>query len=210
MQKLKSSIIVIAVFFILPLLGNPALLLHWKVWALIICSLAIWFSQPSISTKEAGVNHKSDQHTVWIILALSGISVIAPLVQWAYLESSNNLLATLLGSALIIGGVSFRIWAIQTLGKCFTSIVKITDGHRVITTGPYAIVRHPSYLGAWLAIVGCGVFLGAFTGALIAAISMSVAYYFRITAEEQTLVEAFGDAYKDYQRNTKRIVPLVW
>jgi len=71
-------------------------------------------------------------------------------------------------------------------------------------------VRHPSYLGAWLALVGCGLFLGAFAGALVAAFSMSIAYYFCITAEEKTLLSTFGDDYRDYQKRTKRLLPLVW
>ena len=197
-------------YFVLPLAGHPALLLHWKVLSILTASLIIWFSQPAITVEDAEANRKNDRNTVLFIIGLSGIAIVAPLIEWAYFNPSESRMATIVGVVLIVGGTAFRYWSIQTLGQFFTATVQVQGEQRIITSGPYAIVRHPSYLGSFLAVFGFGILLGAFVGAFIAALSMGIAYYMRINAEERTLVEAFGDIYRTYQLRTKRLVPGLW
>lgn len=213
MKKIKSAVVLILLYFVLPLIGNPALLLHWKVLFILASCLVIWFSQPPITVEDAEANRKKDRNTVLIIIGLSGVAIIAPLIEWAYFGNSgrnSSLAATLSGLVLITGGTAFRYWSIRTLGQFFTATVQVQGEQRIITSGPYALVRHPSYLGSFLAVVGFGVLLGAFGGAFIAALSMGIAYYLRIEAEERTLVEAFGDIYRRYQQHTNRMVPGLW
>src|SRR5262249_19250389 len=77
-----------------------------------------------------------------------------------------------LGLCFIAGGLALRIWAIGTLGRAFTSTVQIQKGQVLVSTGPYRLVRHPSYLGAYGTFLGCAVFLQAWIGLVVAAACM--------------------------------------
>lgn len=110
----------------------------------------------------------------------------------------------------IVIGLIFRVWAIRQLGNHFTATVQILDGHQLITSGPYQLIRHPSYLGAFMAFVGIGLLLNAFWGGIVSGTAMSTAYYFRIIAEEKTLIQYFGSDYLKYKEQTKMLIPCVW
>lgn len=115
-----------------------------------------------------------------------------------------------LGSLLMMWiGISIRLWSFWTLGRFFTFRVSIQSGHRLITSGPYRFVRHPSYSGFLLALIGVvlprqnGLSLIVFTSIIGAVIA------YRIWVEEQQLTSALGDEYRAYARRTKRLVPFV-
>ncbi len=114
------------------------------------------------------------------------------------------------GLALMWAGLAFRAWSIQHLGGLFMAVVVILPDHRLVTTGPYRYLRHPSYTGALLAAVGFGIALGHWTSllALVAAWSAGLAY--RIRVEESALRRTFGPDYDDYCSRTRRLLPLVF
>ncbi len=109
-----------------------------------------------------------------------------------------------------MGGTVFRVWCIRTLGNYFTATVQTQANQKVITTGAYSIIRHPSYLGAYLAVVGSSVLLYAYWGIVFSIIIMFLAYWYRIKVEEETLVNEFGDEYRSYQKRTNRLFPFVY
>jgi protein-S-isoprenylcysteine O-methyltransferase Ste14 len=116
-----------------------------------------------------------------------------------------------LGYALLITGMVGLTWA-QAVNKFFEPTVRIqTDrGHKVIDTGPYAIVRHPGYVSAYLLFVGIPLALGSLWAALIPAILMVPALVLKTLWEDQTLQEELP-GYKGYaQRVRYRLVPGVW
>jgi protein-S-isoprenylcysteine O-methyltransferase Ste14 len=96
------------------------------------------------------------------------------------------------------------------LGKHFTATVQLQKGHRLITNGPYGIIRHPSYLGALIALIGSAIFLNSLVGTITAVAAMMIAYLVRINAEEKMLVNSFGNRYREYQKNTKKLIPFIW
>lgn len=174
--------------------------------------LAIWATQPPVSKKETMDNRDRDKFSVLLIIAMSIISVAVAIIDWAYfmVPYIDNKLLTGIGSIVIVAGIAFRVWAIRTLGKHFTPTVQLKQDHELITSGPYSIVRHPSYLGAMWAIVGTSVFLNSITGILVSFTCMFVAYYIRIATEEKALSELFGQKYRDYQANVKKLLPFIW
>lgn len=111
---------------------------------------------------------------------------------------------TLFGVGLIV-----RWAAIIYLGRFFTVNVSIAEDHKLITTGPYRFVRHPSYTGSLLIFIGYGLCMlnGYSFVALLAPIS--AAFVWRIHVEEAALRAAFGDRYKSYAVKTRRIIPGV-
>jgi len=212
MKKGIFTIVAILLLNIAPLAGKPDLIFHYKSILLAIAAACLWMSQPAFSSQEAKRDKNSDRFSILVILISSSVSVVASVVEWAYVNDAReySLWITLVGACLLIVGISIRVWAIQTLGKHFTATVMLTEGHQLVRSGPYQWVRHPSYLGAFMAIIGCPVFLNAPWATLIAAVSMTIAYYLRIGVEEEMLSAYFGTQYQDYMKHTKRIIPFIW
>jgi protein-S-isoprenylcysteine O-methyltransferase Ste14 len=211
MRKIILASISNILMIIIPLLGNPSLILHGKILCIITGSVFMWLTQPPVSIKETSDKKSSDRFSVVLILLMSLISVVVPVVDWAYFSGNQNNIGsfTLLGIFMIIVGISFRAWAVNTLGKYFTATVQITDGHQLVQSGPYRLVRHPSYTGAFIALIAGGVILESLVGFIISCIAMMIAYYVRITLEEKELIARFGNEYRVYKEKTKMLIPYV-
>ncbi len=212
MKKLVFTVTFIFLLNIAPLLAKPELILHYKTLVLVVAAACLWLSQPGFSTAEAKRDKKSDRCSILVILVMISISVVAAVVEWAYWDKAKEISPyyTIAGALLLTLGIAIRVWAIQTLGKHFTATVTLTDGHQLVKSGPYQWVRHPSYLGAFMAILGSAVFLNAGWASLVAVVSMTFAYYLRIGVEEKMLSEYFGEQYLAYSKHTKRIIPFIW
>jgi protein-S-isoprenylcysteine O-methyltransferase Ste14 len=212
MKKIAGLVIYLFLGYAIPLAGNPELLLNNKILFLMLCCGVIVFTQPAMDASEAKEKSATDRQTFWLILGLSLTGMVAPLIDWAYFQADQSLISpiTFIGGFLIIFGIFIRVWAIRILGKFFTATVQIHEDHQLIQQGPYKLIRHPSYLGAFMAFIGSALFLNSPIGALIAAIAMLTAYYYRIKTEESVLLKAFGSQYVRYQKNTKKLIPLVW
>jgi protein-S-isoprenylcysteine O-methyltransferase Ste14 len=119
--------------------------------------------------------------------------------------------AELAALLLLWGGVGLRVWSFHTLGRYFTFTVQTSRDQPVIANGPYRVVRHPSYTGLLLAILGVAVVaLGNWLGVVILEALAVVAVVYRIHVEEGALLRTLGDDYRDYARSRKRLVPFVW
>ena len=212
MKKFLLASISNIVMIVLPLLGKPSLIFHYKIILIIVGSICMWLTQPPVTVKETTDKKSSDKSSVILILFMSFISVVAPVIDWAYFKTEQDSFSviTLIGICFIVIGISFRAWAVNRLGKFFTATVQIKEDHNLITSGPYTIVRHPSYSGAFMAIVAGGIVLESVIGFVISVIAMSIAYYVRIGIEEKELIACFGNDYIQYKKRTKMIIPYVW
>ena len=114
------------------------------------------------------------------------------------------------GIALMLAGLAFRFYAMATLGKFFTYNVAIQSGQTLIEDGPYRYIRHPSYTGAIIVLIGFGLALGNWAGLLALLGVMALAYAYRISVEETALVRALGDRYKQYMTRTQRLIPFLF
>jgi protein-S-isoprenylcysteine O-methyltransferase Ste14 len=108
---------------------------------------------------------------------------------------------------LVIGAV-IREWSIILLGRFFSRTVKIEQGHRLITSGPFRWIRHPAYTGMLIMDTSIVLGLGTWAGALVMFILMLLAALYRIRVEEKVLLEALGDEYRAYMQHTGRLLPL--
>ena len=211
MGKIINTAIFIILGFIVPLIGKPVLILHYKIVILIVAVVVVFLTQPGFKAQDAKKQKAVDQNTVWLILLLSLSAVILPVIEWGYWHPErHHTWAFIGGISLIVLGIGLRIHAIRWLGKFFTATVEIKTAHKLVTDGPYTWIRHPSYTGAFMAILGCPVLLESWYALPFSVIAMLYAYYFRIEHEEAALIRSFGEEYKRYQKNTKRMIPLVW
>ena len=114
------------------------------------------------------------------------------------------------GILLIVIGVLVRQWSILILGRFFTVTVSVQKNQRVVDHGPYRFVRHPSYLGLFLVILGIGLALHSWGGVLVLLAMNGVAFGYRIYIEEKVLISELGDDYVQYMKRTKRLVPFIF
>ena len=113
-----------------------------------------------------------------------------------------------IGAALLPLGLSFAVWARIHLGEYWSGRVTLKEGHRVIRTGPYRMVRHPIYSGIWLAFLGTAIALGQVGGFLACALLVG-ARFFKSRREERWLEEELGEEYERYRREVPALVPRV-
>jgi protein-S-isoprenylcysteine O-methyltransferase len=114
------------------------------------------------------------------------------------------------GCALMATGIVLRAWSVRTLAEFFTIDVAIREGHRLIRSGPYHLLRHPSYTGALMTFWGFGLALAHGSSLLVVIVPVTSAFLWRIRVEERVLAEAFPADYPAYARDTKRLIPYLW
>jgi protein-S-isoprenylcysteine O-methyltransferase len=116
----------------------------------------------------------------------------------------------LFGFLMFLGGLILRWYSIGYLGRYFTVDVSISTEHKVIDSGPYRYVRHPTYAGALLAFLGLGFCFGNWLSILFMTVPIIAAFLWRIRIEESALIDALGEDYRAYAQRTKRLIPFVY
>lgn len=124
--------------------------------------------------------------------------------------SMRSPLLQIVGLVVMACGIAIRFTAIAQLGRFHTPNVAVREDHRLIETGLYAHVRHPSYLGALIAFLGLGFGLGNWLSLAVILILSLFAYLYRIREEEAALTASLGEPYRAYCRRVKRLIPGVY
>lgn len=114
------------------------------------------------------------------------------------------------GLCLLTAGLALRAWSIATLGRLFQYWITVQADHRVITDGPYRYVRHPSYTGMGLMLLGMALASGDILSLAAVTALAGVGFALRIRAEERQLAAALGCEYELYAAAHKRLLPGVW
>lgn len=115
----------------------------------------------------------------------------------------------LAGIVAIAAGLATRVWAIVSLGRFFQYQIEIQSGHRVVTRGPYRYVRHPSYTGMALVMLGFAFGSGDILSLPATVVLTGLGLYVRIRAEEKQLTVALGSEYEEFAAHRKRLIPRV-
>lgn len=155
---------------------------------------------------------ESDDSTRWPIFISVSVGAAAAWVL-SFLESGtlqNARYYTPIGASLMLSGIAFRWWAVQSLGRHFRLAVTIDREHTLVTAGPYRILRHPSYTGTLVTLAGWAISFGTLFGLGAALLIALPSLVRRMKVEENALRSALGDEYLSYLRRTHRIVPGIW
>jgi protein-S-isoprenylcysteine O-methyltransferase len=115
-----------------------------------------------------------------------------------------------LGLALFAAGLALRAWAVHELGRFFKLTVVVQADHRVVDSGPYRLIRHPSYTGLLMAELGLGIALGTWLSIPLCLAPPLIGFSLRLTHEERVLADELGEPYRAYMRRTQRLVPGIW
>jgi protein-S-isoprenylcysteine O-methyltransferase Ste14 len=134
-----------------------------------------------------------------VALQFAGANIF-PLPSWLFF----------VGIGLMTIGIGIREWAVTTLRGFFLFTVGVREGHRIVETGPYKLVRHPSYTGAIFTFLGIGFATQSAVAVLILAVICGLAYGYRIHIEERALVKGLGEEYSRIMGKTKRLIPFVF
>lgn len=143
-------------------------------------------------------------------LALAIVLLSAPRVPFPLLN--DRLLAWApwqfwVGAMAVAIGLLFTVWGRVHLGTNWSGIVTLKQGHELVTSGPYAIVRHPIYTGLLLALVGSAMARAEWRG-VIAVLLALAALWRKLRFEERWMRERFDGQYEAYARRVPALVPF--
>ncbi|MBI9018090.1 MAG: isoprenylcysteine carboxylmethyltransferase family protein [Phycisphaerae bacterium] len=211
-RKIAKGIFAAMAIVILPMAGNTLIFGYPQVWILIAIGMAGSILQPDYQLSNDKTNARdrgTEAQIIWSVY----VSQLLAVLEAGYLRYPASMAwdaISLIALAFMIGGLTVRTWAVYTLGQYFTMQLKIHDEHRIIRTGPYKYLCHPSYSGAFLTYFGTTVFLHSWFSMIIAGIILSFAFLRRMHFEEKMLIDRFGDEYRDYCKSTKKVMPWLW
>jgi protein-S-isoprenylcysteine O-methyltransferase Ste14 len=195
----------------LPFSSGPIFaLIFWGAWASwILPEVVAWRLKRSTDSSKA-----RDRGSLNLIAVLwwSGIATdfsLSLLLPQAAIPWKRTSLF-FVGICLMLLGITLRWYSAALLGKYFTFDVAIQSGQVLVEVGPYRYIRHPSYSGALLTLLGFGLALGNWAGLAANLSCMGFAYAYRIAVEEAALASALGEVYKQYMRRTWRLVPFLF
>jgi len=131
-------------------------------------------------------------------------SVPLPLLNARFLPSGEWCFWS--GAGITAAGLLFSVWGRRHLGSNWSQEVTLKKDHHLITSGPYALVRHPIYTGLLLAFLGCAVARGEWRG-LLAVTLVFGALWNKLKLEEKWMRLQFGESYEQYSRKVAALVP---
>ena len=144
------------------------------------------------------------------LIAIALFSTTRIPLHWLYLQLwPAGFWPFWLGVAVTVGGLLFAVWARVYLGGNWSSEVTIKQGHELITTGPYAVVRHPIYTGMLAGILGTAIALSEVRGCIAFALIFLV-LWLKLRMEEQWMRSQFGETYATYAHQTAALVPYLF
>lgn len=181
---------------------------------LIILALAGGIAYGFSGSSSFGIGRREDPSSRWIFIPLITIAIvfawIPPRLDRLDLWTIDGDTIRCLGLIIAVIGGFVRVATVFELGHRFSVFVALQPDHRLKTDGFYRVVRHPSYLGALLAMAGWALVFRSAIGLLLTA-AMCVLIIARIRAEEEFLIREFGDEYCTYQRRTRcRLLPFIY
>jgi len=187
-------------------LGRPALVALTIV--LVALAVAAVFAGGNLSAGE-----REDRDNRWVLIFFFGIGIAL-----GYVPAVTDRLDfwTIDGDhirwpgVVLFGlGVALRIWPVYVLGDRFSGLVAIQPGHTLVTTGIYARMRNPSYLGLLISSFGWSLAFRSGVGVLMTA-ALLPPLIARMHAEERLLASQFGAEYAAYRARTWRLIPGIY
>jgi len=163
--------------------------------------------------EKMNVRRVTSQETVILFLLLIAM-LILPLVyvfsNW--LAFANYTLPAWTGwlGVIVLAGALFVFWrAHADLGLNWSPTLEIREKHELITKGIYGIIRHPMYASQWLWVIAQPLLLQNWIAGWLNFLIFVVFYALRVKAEEQLMIEQFGDDYRAYMKKVGAVFPKV-
>jgi protein-S-isoprenylcysteine O-methyltransferase Ste14 len=179
--------------------------LAWTLWALSWGAASLWSAR---TVTRAPIRAALANRIVTLIgvVLLFGSVYAWPSAPMLWFISPMGILVL---GVLMLGGFAFAWWARLHLGRLWSSGITRKDGHRIIDTGPYGLVRHPIYTGLiWAALTMA--IAEALLPAVIGGVLLAAGLWLKAAAEEKFLSAEFGpEIYDAYRRRVPMLVPFM-
>jgi protein-S-isoprenylcysteine O-methyltransferase Ste14 len=190
------------------------MLLHW-LWKILYWSWLITEIYVLVVTRtrrgKGAISDRGSLIVLWtvIILAMSAGGWAGDAYTPASFHLSGAAYDAVRALALVLFavGLCIRWTAIYSLGRSFSANVAIHSTQKLNRSGLFRFMRHPSYTGMVIIFFAVGLRMENWLGLLLVTVPPYAALLYRIHVEEDALVNAFGDDYRDYQRTTRRLIP---
>jgi protein-S-isoprenylcysteine O-methyltransferase Ste14 len=159
-------------------------------------------------------NRRSRSDFAGLASALFGMAVLPAFYVASGIPESADYPARLW--AVILGAIIFgtALWLFRVshkmLGRNWSITLEIREQHRLVSSGPYALVRHPMYTSFFLMAVGQAFLLSNWAVGLGGLIGFALLFFLRVDKEERMMLENFGPEYRDYMERTKRLIPYIY
>lgn len=209
LQFTISSICTISILFGLGFYLNPSIRFDFQIWVVIVATLVMFGTQPKLSKSD--LLNPNDKYSM---LGLSLMGVIVnnlSVIHYAlnYHQEFSLTISEIVGFVMIWSGLGLRIYAIRKLNKYFSNTVTIQSEHQLYDQGIYGKIRHPSYTGAIICIIGTIIWLESWSSMMISLGLIFISYRHRITQEERILKLHFGKKYELYLLKTGSLIPKI-
>ena len=208
-----GAVVLGALFF-----GTAGTFRYWEAWGFMailflpMTAVVLYFLRVDPSTLERRMAAKEERVRQKAIVKASTlfwlVTFLIPGLDWRFGWSSISPTVVILADALVL--VGYLLFFLSLRENSFASrVIRVEKGQQVITTGPYALVRHPMYLGVSVMLLAAPVALGSWW-ALLPALSTPLFLVARIRDEEEALLEELP-GYREYTERTRhRLLPGVW
>jgi len=190
------------------------------VWpyALVFWAVNLWAFLPEQKIVKGGIEgdkgtDSKDSGSLRVILGGMGVAFflaypLAFVRGWQF-PTGAQVPVFALGIAMIVLGSLLRRYCWRTLGQYFTGNVRARADQPVIRTGPYRLVRHPSYTAGMMMNIGIGLALGSWLSFLLLTAATIATYAYRVMVEERALLDTIGEPYRIYMKESKRYIPYI-
>lgn len=211
-KRLIMGCIISFLVVILPVCGTPEILRAPHLWILVLSGILASILQPGYNPFTITAKPKDKGTGAQIIWSVY-LTQLAAILEAAYVRYPHGVQWDAIAGVALGGitlGLALRTWAVLTLGNLFTMHIDVQAGHSVVRRGPYRLVRHPSYAGAFIMYASTIVLLHAWFSLIAAVVILPIAFLRRIRTEEAFLKTHLGEEYEAYCLTTKKILPGMW
>ena len=213
------------VFFLtalLLLLFLPAwTIYYWQAWVFwVVFSVSVIFitvylmkKDPELLKRRVSAGPAAEKETsqklIQFLAQFAFLAVIiVPPLDHRFLWSAVPLYLNIIGDVLVVGGL-YIVFLVFKQNTFTSATIEVAENQKVISTGPYAVVRHPMYSGAFIMLLGIPLALGSWWG-LIAVGLLVIAIIWRLLDEEKFLAKSLA-GYTEYKAKVKfRLMPFIW
>jgi protein-S-isoprenylcysteine O-methyltransferase Ste14 len=205
---------------VLALLGLETLSTNLLGWVLLVIGIAYptgaiisyWLQKkPFWQANGKAVEEERGDLSFWAILPGMLVSFFASPLEYLHLTWLPSLLwMQVVGLAFIALGILLQVWARRCIRGLYSGHLEVISGHKLITSGPYHYIRHPSYTGFLSLSLGIAIGYGSMIGFVAIPLLLLPGLAYRIHVEEDLLRDCFGAEFNAYAHRVKKLIPGIW
>jgi protein-S-isoprenylcysteine O-methyltransferase Ste14 len=216
-SKLTVLVVVMSLLLFVP----PWTLCYWQAWVYLLIfagtsaliTLYLMRNDPGLLERRMRSGPRAERRRTQKFIMLATIIgfivlLVVPALDHRFGWSAVPLGGELLGYVLVVVGF-YLMYLVYRENTFASATIQVVEGQTVISTGPYAIVRHPMYAGGVLYLLGTPLALGSYWGLVAVGATLSFLIW-RLLDEEQFLAKNLR-GYTEYQKSVRhRLIPFVW